>query len=307
MKEDRLVYLLESLLGRSKTARGGDEAVFNCPNCNHKKKKLTLNKLTQKFQCWVCGFKGARALQLLKFIKAPYTAFEELKGIDSQYNFKASTQVVKSKDQLKLPEGFTPIITGRGLTRDKSYNYLLSRGITSQDVVKYNIGYIEEGPLNNFIITPSYDRDGFLNYWVGRSFDSNAYHKHKLPPASKDIIGFDMLINFNLPLILCEGAFDAIALKRNAIPLFGKKISKTLYKELVRSKVKQIYLALDQDAILDSLQYAKELMAYGKEIFLLELEGKDPSEIGFEGMTNILQKATPLNFQELVKKKILYQ
>ena len=307
MKEDRLVYLLESLLGRSKTARGGDEAVFNCPNCNHKKKKLTLNKLTQKFQCWVCGFKGARALQLLKFIKAPYTAFQELKDIDSQYNFKASTQVVKSKDQLKLPEGFTPIITGRGLTRDKSYNYLLSRGITSQDVVKYNIGYIEEGPLNNFIITPSYDRDGFLNYWVGRSFDSNAYHKHKLPPASKDIIGFDMLINFNLPLILCEGAFDAIALKRNAIPLFGKKISKTLYKELVRSKVKQIYLALDQDAIVDSLQYAKELMAYGKEIFLLELEGKDPSEIGFEGMTNILQKATPLNFQELVKKKILYQ
>ena len=307
MKEDRLVYLLESLLGRSKTARGGDEAVFNCPNCNHKKKKLTLNKLTQKFQCWVCGFKGARALQLLKFIKAPYTAFQELKDIDSQYNFKASTQIVKSKDQLKLPEGFTPIITGRGLTRDKAYNYLLSRGITSQDVVKYNIGYIEEGPLNNFIITPSYDRDGFLNYWVGRSFDSNAYHKHKLPPASKDIIGFDMLINFNLPLILCEGAFDAIALKRNAIPLFGKKISKTLYKELVRSKVKQIYLALDQDAIVDSLQYAKELMAYGKEIFLLELEGKDPSEIGFEGMTNILQKATPLNFQELVKKKILYQ
>ena len=307
MKEDRLTHLLESLLGRSKTARGGDEAVFNCPNCNHHKKKLTLNRLTQKYQCWVCGFKGARALQLLKFIKAPYTAFQELKDIDTQYNFKVSNTVEKSKDQLKLPEGFIPLLTGRGLTRDKSYNYLLSRGITPQDVVKYNIGYIEEGPLNNFIITPSYDRDGFLNYWVGRSIDPNAYHKHKLPSVSKDIIGFDMLINFNLPLILCEGAFDAIALKRNAIPLFGKRISKTLYKELVRSKVKQIYLALDQDAIVDSLKYAKELMAYGKEIFLLELEGKDPSEIGFEGMTNILQKAKPLNFQELVKKKILYQ
>ena len=307
MKEDRLTHLLESLLGRSKTARGGDEAVFNCPNCNHHKKKLTLNRLTQKYQCWVCGFKGARALQLLKFIKAPYTAFQELKDIDTQYNFTVSNTVEKSKDQLKLPEGFIPLLTGRGLTRDKAYNYLLSRGITSQDVVKYNIGYIEEGPLNNFIITPSYDRDGFLNYWVGRSFDPNAYHKHKLPSVSKDIIGFDMLINFNLPLILCEGAFDAIALKRNAIPLFGKRISKTLYKELVRSKVKQIYLALDQDAIVDSLKYAKELMAYGKEIFLLELEGKDPSEIGFEGMTNILQKAKPLNFQELVKKKILYQ
>ena len=90
MKEDRLTHLLESLLGRSKTARGGDEAVFNCPNCNHHKKKLTLNRLTQKYQCWVCGFKGARALQLLKFIKAPYTAFQELKDIDTQYNFKVS-------------------------------------------------------------------------------------------------------------------------------------------------------------------------------------------------------------------------
>ena len=115
-----------------------------------------------------------------------------------------------------------------------------------------------------------------------------------------------MLVNFNLPLILCEGAFDAIALKRNAIPLFGKRISKTLYKELVRSKVKQIYLALDQDAINDSLKYAKELMAYGKEIFLLELEGKDPSDLGFEAMTRILQNAKPLTFQGLVEKKILY-
>ena len=66
-------------------------------------------------------------------------------------------------------------------------------------------------------------------------------------------------------------------------------------------------MALDQDAIVDSLKYAKELMAYGKEIFLLELGGKDPSEIGFKGMTNILQKAKSLNFQELVKKKILHQ
>ena len=78
MKEDLLIYLLESLLGKSKTARGGDEAVFSCPNCNHHKKKLTLNKLTQKYQCWVCGFKGARALQLLKFIKAPYTAYQKV-------------------------------------------------------------------------------------------------------------------------------------------------------------------------------------------------------------------------------------
>ena len=306
MKEEILVNLLERVLGKSITARGGDEAVFTCPNCKHHKKKLTLNKSTQKFQCWVCGFKGARAIQLLKKSNAPSSVFNELREIDSQYNFK-STPTEKPKGQLELPEGFTPLIHGKGLTRNKAWNYLQSRGLTAQDIVKYDIGYIENGKLSNFIIIPSYDRHGILNYWVGRSFDSQAYHKHKLPPTSKDIIGFDLLVNFNLPIIICEGAFDAIAIKRNAIPLFGKKISKSLYMELVKSQVKQIYLALDQDAILDSLKYAKELMAYGKEIFLLELNDKDPSELGFEQVTKLLQTAKPLTFSSLIEKKILYQ
>ena len=43
MKEDLLKQLLESILGRSKSARGGDEAVFKCPSCNHHKNKLTFN------------------------------------------------------------------------------------------------------------------------------------------------------------------------------------------------------------------------------------------------------------------------
>ena len=88
MKEDLLKQLLESILGRSKSARGGDEAVFTCPSCNHHKKKLTFNLLSQKFQCWVCNYKGHRAYQLLKKAEAPGAAYGLLKEIDSQYNFK---------------------------------------------------------------------------------------------------------------------------------------------------------------------------------------------------------------------------
>ena len=83
MKEDLLKQLLESVLGRSKSARGGDEAVFYCPSCNHHKKKLTFNLLSQKFQCWVCGYKGHRAYQLLKKTKASTYQYSTLKEIDS--------------------------------------------------------------------------------------------------------------------------------------------------------------------------------------------------------------------------------
>ena len=84
MKEDLLKQLLESILGRSKSARGGDEAVFTCPSCNHHKKKLTFNLLSQKFQCWVCGYKGHRAYQLLKKAKASGSHYSTLKEIDLQ-------------------------------------------------------------------------------------------------------------------------------------------------------------------------------------------------------------------------------
>ena len=84
MKENLLKQLLESVLGRSKSARGGEEAVFHCPSCNHHKKKLTLNLSTQKFQCWVCGYKGHRAYKLLNQVKASSKSYELLLDITSE-------------------------------------------------------------------------------------------------------------------------------------------------------------------------------------------------------------------------------
>ena len=88
MKEDLLKQLLESILGRSKSTRGGDEAVFYCPSCNHHKKKLTFNLLSQKFQCWVCGYKGHRAFKLLKAVSASPKAYDLLKEISKNRNIK---------------------------------------------------------------------------------------------------------------------------------------------------------------------------------------------------------------------------
>ena len=65
-----------------------------------------------------------------------------------------------------------------------------------------------------------------LDYFVARSFEKEPSRKYDAPSSDKNIIGFENMINWNIPVVLCEGAFDAIAIKRNAIPLFGKNISK---------------------------------------------------------------------------------
>ena len=128
MKEDLLKQLLESVLGRSKSARGGDEAVFHCPSCNHHKKKLTFNLLSQKFQCWVCGYKGHRAYQLLKKTKSSQSHYSTLKEIDSQYNFKQNF-VKKDISSINLPKGVQPLISSSAILSRHALHYLDQRCI----------------------------------------------------------------------------------------------------------------------------------------------------------------------------------
>ena len=307
MKEDLLKRLLELVLGPSKSsrgARGEQSAVFTCPSCNHRKKKLTVNLITQQFQCWVCNFKGHRAFKLLKEAKATPQAYDTLKSIDLEYKFKKKTQSKPDATSLQLPKGIEPIISSSAVLSRHALHYLSQRGVTQQDIVKYDLHYCEEGPLKNMVVIPSYDKDGFLNYYVGRSFDKNAYIKHKLASSTKDIIGFEMYINWDLPVILCEGAFDAMAIKRNAIPLFGKKLSTTLMKKIIKSNVEKIYLALDEDALKDAFNHAETFMSYGKKVYLIEMGDKDPSELGFKEFTKLLHKATKLTTSTLMKKRL---
>jgi len=304
MKEDLLKQLLESILGRSKSARGGDEAVFYCPSCHHHKKKLTFNLSSQKFQCWVCNYKGHRAYQLLKKAEAPGAAYGLLKEIDSQYDFKQAPKQKIESNTLQLPKGAKQLTNSTDIMARHAFHYLSQRGITPQDIVKYNIHYSEQGEFKNMVVIPSYDSNGFLNYYVGRSFDKNAYIKHKLAFGTKDIIGFEMYINWDLPVILCEGAFDAMAIKRNAIPLFGKKLSTTLMKKIIESNVKKIYLVLDEDALKDAFQHAETFLSYGKKVYLIEMGDKDPSELGFENFTKLLHNATKLTISTLMKKRL---
>ena len=154
------------------------------------------------------------------------------------------------------------------------------------------------------IILPSYNSEGTLNYFTARNFNKNSTIKYKNPDVSRDIIGLELFINWNVPITLCEGIFDALAIKRNAIPLLGKHIQDSLMKKIVTSMVKQIYIALDKDAMKDSLRFAELLLNEGKQVYLVDLEDKDPSEMGFKKFTSLIQSTPPLDQYSLMAKKL---
>ena len=122
--------------------------------------------------------------------------------------------------------------------------------------------------------------------------------------TSKDVIGFDLFINWDEPIILCEGVFDAMSFKRNAIPLFGKTMSKRLHKKILQQKVKKVFLALDDDAQLDAMKISEKLMNEGIDVRKIDLKNGDPNDIGFKKLTKMLGETEETNFLDLMKYKL---
>ena len=75
-------------------------------------------------------------------------------------------------------------------------------------------------------------------------------------------------------------------------------------KKIVTSTVKKIYIALDTDAMKQSLNFAEDFINQGKEVYMVDLEGKDPSEMGFTNFTNLIQNTLPINQFDLMKMKL---
>ena len=242
-------------------------------------------------------------MSLFKAIDAPQDKINELRSLVGASRVITTTE---KSGTIELPKEFKPLfqITEKDILGRHALAYLKKRGISKHDILKYNIGYCEGGVYSKMIIIPSYSNEGKLNYFVARNFDSNSNVKYKNPPLSKNIVPFEVFINWSSPLVLCEGPFDALAIKRNAIPLLGKHIQDNLMKQIVTSTVKQIYIALDKDAQKDAVKFAELLLNEGKEVYLVDLEDKDPSEMGFEKFTSLIQNTHPMSQYDLMAKKL---
>jgi DNA primase len=310
MENTALLFLVESILGKGQSTSKGNFA-FKCPFCTHHKNKMeislrTTSKRENFWHCWVCGAKGKTLLTLFKKIKAPQGKINELNMLIVPAKKEGHIAI----DQLELPKEFIslsqPVEDKISQIESKhALKFLKKRGITQDDIIKYNIGFCKEGKYECRVIIPSYDENSKLNYFIARDYKEPSLQKYKNPPASaKDVIGFELYINWDAPIILVEGMFDALTIKRNVIPLFGKVIHGKLMEKLVKSSVDRIYIALDNDARRDALKQAEMLMSYGKEVYLVEMEGKDANEIGFEQFLNTLERTIPLNLQSLIEKKL---
>jgi DNA primase len=296
-----ILTLLQEILGTH--IRQKDEYIFHCPFCHHSKKKLSINIITNKWKCWVCGAKGGHILWLLKKLnisKELLLKFKEYLTEDDIKRYKETP----SDATLFLPPEYHPMWLPR-----KTYpylhalTYLKNRGIRTEDILRYRIGYCESGNYAGRIIIPSYDKDNQLNYFIARNFYDDGM-KYKNPPVSKNVIIFENLISWNEPVILVEGIYDAIAVRRNAIPMLGKHVPKKLEAALVNNKVKQVYVFLDNDARLDAINIQQRLSQYGIDVKLVFPDDLDAADMGFEKSWEYIKNARGVDFKEFIGERL---
>lgn len=306
----QLLQLLESILGKGKPTSGNNIAFFS-PFISHYKPKLEIDINTtvngeNPWHCWISDKKGRSISSLFKQLNLSKDKFDQLNKIIESNKYRTPNLIETKTVTLSLPEEYRPLWISKKTPDYKNAIYYLStRGITIFDILKYRIGYCESGRYSGKIIIPSYDCNGQLNYFVSRAFYKSDSQKHKNPDISKDIIGFDMTINWSQPIVLCEGAFDAIAIKRNAIPLFGKIIQPTLQKKIIEKRVKDIYICLDADAIKKALDIAERFMGEGLNVYFIELiDDADASELGFKQINKIIEETPLLTFERVMELRM---
>ena len=317
MIDSYLLKTFEKYLGINHGDTKGNVA-FTCPFKHHRRGQLIiqLDPNLDSFgywHCWACpnaSASGKHLESLLKKINVNDAIVKEIKRYIEVEIHKTShytTEDESIKSQLFLPSEFLPLYKKNNTPEYKNALYYLikKRKLTVYEILRYNIGYCENGRYRNRVIIPSYDEFGNLNFFTGRSFITDEYKKYLGPYLSeKDFIGFDLFINWNYPIAIFEGPFDAIAFRRNAIPLFGKIIPNSLKLKIIKHKVKDIYLGLDPDAIKDSINYIEDFLNEGINVHLLTFPEKDAAEVGYPRLMQIAKDSQIIKFSDLMKLKL---
>ena len=95
--------------------------------------------------------------------------------------------------------------------------------------------------------------------------------KYLNPSISKNVIFNELFVDWNEPVILVEGLFDAITAGQNAIPILGSTLREEskLFQAIVLND-SPVYLALDEDAQKKSDFMIKTLFRYDVDIKVID-------------------------------------
>jgi len=270
-----------------------DEYNFKCPNCKHKSARsgtyvsLAVNISNGMYRCWWCDFSGKPmaeehpALVLSRLFKKLGDLELEKAAILLSGKKTVVANTVEEKKILSIPVCYQNLYLKKNNTYYRpAYEYLISRNLTDEDLLKYNIKYSVK---DKRVLFPSYDKDLKLNYYVTRSILSDTTVPYVNPPIKKtEMIFNEYLIDWENPLVIVEGVFDYITTRDNSVPLLGSSLEQSLLVRRLMENKTPVILALDPDASNKQLKIMKHMMKKDIDVSYIfwGSETRDIAEMG---------------------------
>lgn len=263
--------IIQNIFGDVNGLNVSEQLQVDCPRCAETdglshgdgKHNLEINTARRKFRCWRCDeppFSGSLGRLIRTFgTSIDYDLYKSYESIYGDLEYSEDDYEEKEYIQVKLPD---EMILFSQMEEDnpehfEAYNYLINERMISRDIIlRYRLGFCTTGKYEKRIIIPSYDRNGEVNYFVGRNYDTANKKKkpYDNPKSDKDKIIFNEgFVNWDSTVYLVEGTFEMLSFPVNIIPMLGKTISSTLFFRLKELKP-DVVILLDPDAYKNSIE-----------------------------------------------------
>ncbi len=253
----------------------------NCPFCDDTKGHLNISLSKQVCHCFKCDYKASwvklvmdvtgftyhRALNELYF-KPKLSDEESIIG-----RFHHQTNALDASGSIaKLPEDFELLIRNHKYQASVMMKYIESRGFSTFHIRKYNLGMSESYPFR--VIIPIEE-----GYWQGRAIVPWLLPKYINPKAKAGSVIFNSkALEMFDEIVVCEGAFSAMAIGSNAIALIGKEPTPEKVHRIIQSDVKTIIIALEQEAYGSMQVLMDAAVSNDKKVIVWKYNVGDPAD-----------------------------
>jgi|WetSurSiteA1Bulk_404760.scaffolds.fasta_scaffold21336_2 hypothetical protein len=263
-----------------------DDIQVDCPFCEQRigkidtKHHLGINLYKPMVHCFRCEY-GADWMRLVMDITGlPYAqALGELYVKPHMTEWAARMRdlqqiAITPADRVEMPAGFMLLNRKvRSMAMQKAIAYMEKRGFSIKLCRRYGLGVAESIPLR--IIIPVED-----DYWQGRRYASWLTPKY-LNPKSKSrsfLFNSQALQNYN-EIVICEGAFSAMAVGDNAIALISKSPTPERVDRIVACSADRFIIALEPEGGYETMMpLADKLHRNGKEVIIWKYAIGDPAD-----------------------------
>ncbi len=297
-----LIKNLVEVFGEPESYHIKEDITFMCPFCKHPRPHLVINVKKFVAHCWSCNEKGNIYSILRKAGRADVAKRirKEIAGdIDNVFDNKK--EVVKKP---YIPDNYKNLYhKQKSKLYSAAYNYVVSRNVKQENVMKYNIHY---NILNERILIPSYDKNFNLNYYITRSIRKNNSYINFEQDKTK-IIFNEWNIDWSKRLYIVEGIFDYMVLDSNAVPLLGSTLNtkSRLFKMIIKNET-DVAICLDPDAEDKALKMSDDFYNYGIKVSYVDWINikEDIADLGNKAFEAVEHNLIEYDITTRVKKEL---